>query len=77
MENTQSYSAGDTALSIIAAILTIGELFYRGVLLIGKATLSLFFYFFYILLMVVALFLTYLPATTISNAGPWFSSNIH
>ena len=77
MEDTGTFSISDAALSIIAVVLTIGDILFRGSVFVFKKALSLLFQLICVLLLAAAIVLAYLIVMTISTAaGPWLNAHI-
>jgi hypothetical protein len=77
MNNAKTFNISEAALSIIAIILTVCDIFYRGSVFLFKKTISLFFQLACILLLTSTIILAYLVVITISTAtGPWFNTHI-
>ena len=77
MENTKTLNIGETALSIIAIVLTMADLFYRGSVFLVKISISLLFQLVCVLLLAATFILAFLIIMTISTlTGPWLNAHL-
>lgn len=77
MEKTKTFSVSEAALSIIASVLTVVDIFYRGCVLLLKKSVSLLFQLACILMFAAVIILFYLIVMIISTAmGPWLNTHI-
>ena len=77
MGRTRNFSISDTALSIIAVVLTLGDILGRGSVFILKKIIALVFQLICILLLTAAIVLAYLIVMAVSTAMvPWFNTHI-
>jgi len=77
MDNTKTFSIGEATLSILAIILTMADLLYRGSVFLFKKAISVLFQLIYIVALAAAIILVYLIVMTIATAtGPWLNTHI-
>lgn len=77
MDNIKTSAISEATLSIIAIVLTVGDILYRASVFLFKRIISLVFQLICILMLAAAIILAYLIVMTISTAmGPWFNAHM-